>query len=195
MHQTTAKKQTIYTKQGLWSLFLMCAFPLHLWALILAFRDVAWVTERTNAWDAVGVVAYALLFALIETVLVFLAFVMLGFLVPRRWNPDKRTGFLILLALLLSVWGIISQLLFLWNIYLPAPAIQFLVRSGHPLRYLYAGALAVVLPTVLLPIYLFLKSDGILARIEDLADRLSILVGLYLFLDAIGILIVIIRNL
>lgn len=72
---------------------------------------------------------------------------------------------------------------------------QFLARSGHPLRLLYAGALAIVLPTILLPIYFFLKWDGMLARIEDLADRLSILVGLYLFLDAIGILIVIIRNL
>lgn len=173
----------------------MCAFPLHLWALILAFQDVAWVTERTNAWDAVGVVSYALLFALIESFLVFLAFAMLGFLVPRRWNPNKRIGFLILLALLLSAWGIVSQLFFLWNINLPAPAMQFLARSGHPLRLLYAGALAIVLPTILLPIYFFLKWDGMLARIEDLADRLSVLMGLYLFFDAIGVIIVIIRNL
>lgn len=191
----TITKQNIYTKQGLWSLFLMCTFPLHLWALILAFQDVAWVTERTNAWDAVGVVSYALLFALIETILVFLTFTALGFLIPRRWQPNKRTGFLILLVLLLSAWGIISQLLFLWHINLPESAIQFLARSEHPLRYLYTGILTIVIPTIVLPVYFFLKSDRMLVRIEDLADRLSVLVGLYLFFDVIGIIIVIIRNL
>src|SRR5512141_1446140 len=70
-----------YTRQGLWSLFLMCAFPLHVWALILAFRDVSWVTERTNSWDAVGVVAYGLLFTLVESVLVFGIMTLLGFLI------------------------------------------------------------------------------------------------------------------
>ena len=173
----------------------MCAFPLHLWALILAFQDVAWVTERTNAWDAVGVVSYALLFALIETVLVFLTFTALGLLIPRQWKPNKRIGFLILLVILLSVWGIFSQLLFLWHINLPEPAVQFLAHSGRPLRYLYAGTLAIVIPTIVLPVYFFLKSDRMLARIENLADRLSLLTGFYLFFDVIGIIIVIIRNL
>ena len=195
MKQLTTTKQNIYTKQGLWSLFLMCAFPLHMWTLILAFQDVEWVTERTNAWDAVGVVSYALLFALIETILVFLTFTALGFLIPRQWKPNRRIGFLILLVLLLSAWGIISQLLFLWHINLPEPAIQFLAHSGRPLRYLYAGSLAVVIPAIALPVYFFLKSDRMLAWILDLADRLSVLVGLYLFFDVIGIIIVIIRNL
>ena len=61
-----------YSKQGLWNLFLICAFPLHVWTIILAFRDFSWVTERTNSWDALGVVSYGLIFALIESVAVFL---------------------------------------------------------------------------------------------------------------------------
>ena len=177
------------------SLFTICAFPLHVWTFLLAFQDVAWVAERTNPGDAVGLVSYALLFALVESILVFLVFTMLGFLLPRQWKSMKRIGFLSLLVLILSTWGIASQLLFLWHINLPEAAIQFLARSGHPLRYLYAGSLAIVLPTILLPVYFFLKSDGMLLRIEDLIDRLSILVGFYLFFDIIGIVIVISRNL
>lgn len=173
----------------------MCAFPLHLWALLLAFQDVGWVAERTNAWDAIGVIAYALLFALVETILVFLVFTVIGFLFPRQWSSNKRIGFLILLVLLLSLWGIISQLLFLWHINLPESAIHFLAQSGHPLRYLYAGALAIVTPTIAIPIYFFLRSDNMLTKIENLADQLSILTVFYLVLDAIGITIIIIRNL
>ena len=60
-----------YTRQGLWSLFLMCAFPLHAWTLILAFRDISWLTDRTNAWDAVGVTSYGLVFAFVESMVLF----------------------------------------------------------------------------------------------------------------------------
>jgi len=195
MSQMTVAKQNIYTRQGLWSLFLMCAFPLHLWALLLAFQDVGWVTERTNAWDAVGVIAYALLFALVETVLMSMVFTAIGLLVPRYWSPNKRIGFLILLVLLLSLWGMISQLLFLWHINLPESVIHFLVQSGHPVRYSYAGALVIITPTIALPVYFFMKSDGMLTRIENLANQLSILTSFYLVLDVVGILIIIIRNL
>jgi hypothetical protein len=195
MSQLTVTRQSIYTKQELWSLFTVCAFPLHLWTFLLAFQDVGWVAERTNAWDAIGVVSYALLFALVESVVVLLVFTMLGLLLPRQWKPKKRIGFLALLVLILSVWGIMSQILFLWHINLPEAVVQFLARSGHPLRYLYAGSLVIVLPTILLPVYFFLKSEGMLARIEDFIDRLSILIALYLFFDVIGIVIVIIRNL
>jgi len=176
-------------------LFLMCAFPLHLWTLLLAFQDVGWVSERTNAWDALGVVSYALLFALLETVPLFLVFTAFGLIIPRQWNTNKRIGFLILLVFLLSVWGMISQLLFLWHINLPEPVIYFLAQSGHPLRYLYAGSLAIVAPTIALPVYFFLKSDGMLARIENLANQLSVLTGFYLVLDTVGIIIIVIRNL
>src|SRR3972149_6026554 len=47
-----------YSKKGLWTLFLMCAFPLHVWAFILSFMDFSWVAERTNTWDALGVISY-----------------------------------------------------------------------------------------------------------------------------------------
>ena len=67
-----------YTRQGLWTLFLMCALPLHIWTLILAFRDLPWLTDRTNAWDAFGVMAYGLIFALAESILLFLVFLVLA---------------------------------------------------------------------------------------------------------------------
>src|SRR4026207_921538 len=97
-----------YTRGGLWSLFLMCALPLHAWTLILAFRDLAWLTDRTNSWDAIGVLSYGLLFALVESVILFLLVACLGLLLPRNWEPQRRTALLGIFALVLSLWAMAS---------------------------------------------------------------------------------------
>jgi hypothetical protein len=184
-----------YSKQGLWSLFLICAFPLHLWTLILAFRDISWVTERTNAWDAIGVVSYGLIFAFVESVVIFLIFALLGLLTPKQWESDRRITFLAFLVLITSVWGMISQLLFLWNVSLPEQAIEFLRRSNHPLRIMYAACLIVVTPTVLLPAYSFIRSKKAVTVMQNLMERLALLTSFYLFFDVLGLIIIIIRNL
>ena len=184
-----------YSKQGLWSLFLICAFPLHLWTLILAFRDISWVTERTNAWDAIGVVSYGLIFAFVESVVIFLIFALLGLLTPKQWESDRRITFLAFLVLITSVWGMIGQLLFLWNVSLPEQAIEFLRRSNHPLRIMYAACLIVVTPTVLLPAYSFIRSKKAVTVMQNLMERLALLTSFYLFFDVLGLIIIIIRNL
>jgi hypothetical protein len=183
-----------YSKRGLWSLFLICAFPLHLWTLIFAFRDISWLTERTNLWDAIGVVSYGMIFAFIESVVIFLVLALLGLILPAQWYSDRRIAFLSLLILLTSVWGMISQLLLVWSVPLPIQAIQFLRSSNHPLRILYGACLAVVTPTILLPVYLFIKSKKSMAIMQDLMERLSLLATFYLFFDFVGLIIVIIRN-
>lgn len=183
-----------YSKKGLWSLFLICAFPLHLWTLIFAFRDISWLTERTNLWDAIGVVSYGMIFAFIESVVIFLVLALLGLILPAQWYSDRRIAFLSLLILLTSVWGMISQLLLVWSVPLPIQAIQFLRSSNHPLRILYGACLAVVTPTILLPVYLFIKLKKSMAIMQDLMERLSLLATFYLFFDFVGLIIVIIRN-
>jgi hypothetical protein len=183
-----------YSKKGLWSLFLICAFPLHLWTLIFAFRDISWLTERTNLWDAIGVVSYGMIFAFVESVVIFLVLALLGLILPAQWYSDRRIAFLSLLILLTSVWGMISQLLLVWSVPLPIQAIQFLRSSNHPLRMLYAACLVVVTPTILLPVYLFIKSKKSIAFMQDLIERLSLLATFYLFFDFVGLIIVMIRN-
>lgn len=184
----------IYSRQGLWSLFLVCAFPLHFWTLILVFRDISWLTERTNAWDAIGVASYGMIFAFTESVVIFLIVALLGLLTPKHWETDRRIAFLALLILITSIWGMISQLLFLWNVSLPVQAIQFLRSSDHPLRILYGVSLVIVIPTVLLPLFSFIRSKKVVAVMQNLTERLSLLTMFYLFFDLLGLIIIIIRN-
>ena len=183
-----------YSRQGLWLLFLICAFPLHLWTLILAFRDISWITERTNTWDAIGVVSYGMVFALVESVLIFLVLLLLGLITPWRWDPDRRIAFLAFLVLITSVWAMISQLLFLWNVSLPAQAIEFLRESDHPVRITYAVCLMVITPTVLLPAYSFLKTKKAVTVMQNLIERLSLLSMFYLVFDLLGVIIIVVRN-
>jgi len=184
-----------YSRQGLWSLFLMCALPLHAWTMILAFRDVSWVTDRTNAWDAVGVFSYGLVFALVESLVIFLVASLLGFLVSSRRDREWRVILLTVLVLLLSLWAILEQLFFLLPIRLPAPIITLLVQSGHPLRTLYVGLAALVGLTILIPVVLVLRSEKAVRFVRALVDRLSLLAIFYLLFDAIALVIVVIRNL
>ena len=183
-----------YSRQGLWSLFLMCAFPLHLWTLIMVFRDVSWLTERTNVWDAIGVVSYAMIFALTESVIVFLVVALLGLFTPNQWDSDRRIAFLSLLVLITSLWAMIAQLLFIWNVSLPNAAIQFLLNSGHPVRIMYAVSLVVVTPAVIVPVHLFLRSERSVAFMQNLIERFSLLTMFYLVFDLLGLVNVVLRN-
>jgi hypothetical protein len=173
----------------------MCALPLHIWTLILAFRDLPWLTDRTDAWDAFGVMSYGLVFALVESFLLFLVFVLLGMLVPKSWQPDRRINLLSAFVLILALWAMISQLFFLASIRLPDGVIAFLVNSGRPLRVIYAALLAVTGISFLLPAWAALRQDRGLRAIASVVDRLGLLAVLYLVFDAAALVIVLIRNL
>lgn len=184
----------LYSKKGLWTLFLVCAFPLHVWTFILAFRDFSWVAERTNAWDAIGVMSYGLILAFFESVLFFLAALLLGFLVSRKWAEERRLALVGILAIITSLWAMTSYLFFMSNVSIPAGTVAFLAGLAHPLRFLYALSLILVFPTVAIPAYLALRSEKFVKGMQSLFDRLSLLTTLYLFFDVVGLFIVIIRN-
>ena len=183
-----------YSRQGLWSLFLICAFPLHLWTIILAFRDFSWVSERTNSWDAVGVLSYGLVFAFIESSAVFLVTMLLGFLVSKKWEEKRRNALLGSLVLITSLWAMASYLFFMLNVSVSGNIIGFLVNLAHPLRFLYAVGLVLVGLTVALPTYFVLRSEKFFKGVQGFFERLSLLTMFYLFFDFVGLIIVIVRN-
>lgn len=184
-----------YTRGGLWTLFLMCALPLHAWTMILAFRDLSWLTERTNAWDAVGVLCYGLVFALVESVIVFVVMVLLGFLVPGKWEAERRVGLLSALVLILSMWAMLEQLFFLAEVRLPGWLIDVLVRTGHPLRVLYVVIPLVVGATFVYPAWRLMRSRRAVEAMSGVMEKLSLLAMFYLVFDVGAIVVVVIRNL
>ena len=184
-----------YSRSGLWLLFLSTAFPIHLWTIILVLRDFSWVAERTNAWDAVGVAAYGMIFAFIETIFVFAIIVLVGFFLPKQWEENKRIAFLSMIVFLVALWAIIGQLYFMLAIDLPSGLMMFFVRSGHPLRWIYAGLFVLFSLTVIVPVYFFIRSEKMYRSIFNFIDRLAVLSAIYLVFDGISLVVTLVRNL
>lgn len=183
-----------YSRQGLWSLFLMCAFPIHLWALLMIFNDVGWVSKRTNSWDAAGLASYGMVIAFFESVIFFIVITLLGFLVSPKWDKDRRLALMSALALILSLWGMISQLFFLLGVSFSPRWLLPLTQMNHPVRLLYLIALILTMPTIILPTYVILFKDKAVRFMLDVIERISLLAAVYLFFDTVGLIIVIIRN-
>jgi hypothetical protein len=189
------KKVTGLSKSGLWTLFLLAAFPTHVWTIILVLRDFSWVSERTNAWDAVGVGAYGLLIAFVESVFVYLIALLISAMLRVAWPEEKRLALLGTLITLVSLGAIANQLFFMNGGAFPESAFRFLAGQSRPLVFLYLLVVSVVFPVVALPIYFVVKSDRVVKGWQGVIERITLLVTLYLVLDVGGLLIVIFRNL
>lgn len=183
-----------YSRKGLWSLFLIVAFPIHVWTFILYFRDISWITERTNSWNAIGVGAYALLFALFESLVVFLVLFLFGLLLPRRWPEEKRIALLGVLFLLAALAAILGQLYYLMGSDFQEKIYKLLAVTNHPVRVFYLLILIPLIAIVVVLSYFILKSNKAAHSALEFFDRLSLLTSLYLVFDVVGIFIVIIRN-
>lgn len=173
----------------------MSALPLHIWTLILAFRDFDWITARTNSWDAVGVVAYGLIFALIESAVVFIGAMLLGFLVSAKWEEKRRITLMSVLVIILSLWSIFNQTYFLREMSPPPWLGEFVYQTGRPVVALYALALFFTTLSFIVPVYFIIRSDKALNIVQEGIDRLSLLMTLYLVFDAAALVIILVRNL
>jgi hypothetical protein len=194
MLKMTAFFSRRYTLPGIFQLFLVTAFPIHVWALLLAFGDVSWVAARTNAWDAVGLVSYAMFYALLETIAISLIVLILGFLLPASWGVERRVGLLGTLFLTLALWAILGQLFFMFDYHFPAWMIDFLVRSSHPVRVIWGIEMPMVSLSFLLPAALLTRSKKAQNAVSEIFGRIVVLSSFYLVLDVAGIVVIALRN-
>jgi len=183
-----------YTRKGLFQLFMVCAFPIHIWAIFAAFRDFSWVAERTNVWDAIGLLSYAVAFALVETIGIFFIVALLGLLVPSRWDSDTRLALIGNLFLTVAIWSILGQVYSLLGYPLPKWGIDFLVNADHPLRILWGTVFLPLVISAIVPTVLVIRSGRVKGMVIETFDRISLLSSVYVFFDLVGIVIIAIRN-
>ena len=181
-----------FSRSDWFKLFMVSAFPLHLWTILMVFRDVNWVAERTTSWDALGFTGYALFYTLLESTLLFAFIALLSLLTPRNWTKSMRFVSLSLLSFALAGWSIVEQLIliiFFGRLRHLGAAHPWLVE-GAPLITALLIALSVAIPL------LVLRKRGKLQKASiEILDRLAMLSGLYMFLDFAGIVIILVRNL
>lgn len=156
-------------------LFVLTAFPIHLWMIINMLFDVPSWLIYLRAGEILGMIAYNFGFALIETAALYLPILVLGILFPKRWTAGRYVP--VVSACLVAATGITF-------------ALQLSIYYDWPKMALLAS----VLPIFVIAGYLALRYSGIARFITALTMRLTVLTIAYVSFDLVGLLIVIARN-
>jgi hypothetical protein len=158
----------------------MVAFPVHVWLIINVLRELpAWLL-RLPLWDVLGVVAYSLMGALIESLLVFTAVVFISFILPARLFRDKFVALSTMAVLLTSVWFVF---LHYSNRIIEARQIAPLLLWAISYALLFAG------------FYLLIhRNQKVESQINAFVRRVAVLSLIYLFFDVVSVIFVIARN-
>jgi hypothetical protein len=181
------------------TLFLIVAFPIHAWSIFMVLQDFQWVMERTvSVWDGIGYASYSLMFALFESAVIFIVVWLLSLLLPSRWKSNKIIAGIGTIFISVSIWAILNQLYFFYNGTSIVQALpRLFVDLAHPVRMYYLSVgfvFLLILATIVVPLFFIDRSKKYVNSTMAVFDRLIILSGLYIFVDVIGIVIVIIRN-
>ena len=173
-------------------ILLISVFPTHFWALLMVFNDFEYVSERTNTWDAVGYAGYSLLFALAESLVFSLVLWLVSLAFPQKWSERRTITVLGSIYLVLAAVSIVDMLANLYNQYRISKQYLYGLENFTALTYaLIFAAILITLTILLLLIFKTKKGEGFLA---DIFERIMLLGYFYLFLDAAGLVIVILRN-
>ncbi|GAB4527260.1 MAG: hypothetical protein Fur0018_12830 [Anaerolineales bacterium] len=168
-------------------LFVPCALPVHLWAVLVYFYDLPGLMLRMSPADFLAHGAYVLAFALFESAALALFFTL--FSLPFS---SARLPALEVILLVCGAWLLIGRALPLVG--------QFLSGRLPPEMVLPAfKAMLVLLPVGLLASLLgirgfFRRRVDASARAAALHERLSILMGAYLFVDMLSVGYILLRN-
>jgi hypothetical protein len=185
-----------FSRQQLFSFFLICAFPFHLWKIIMLIRDAGWITERSGTGSIIGVASLSMIYALVESLLFFLLLLILGLVIPWKWNSKRVFAILGFIALWIPIWDMASQAYRAADMANPGFFVSWLFATQHPLRYAYPLLALVGLAVIALTaagIWLTSFNHKFQQHIRNFLERIAILSALYLVLDLVSVVVVVIR--
>ena len=172
---------------------LIVTFPLHVWALLMIFRDLEFVSERTEIWDAVGYAGYSLMFTLIESLILALVVWLLSLLLPKKWDTQRSLNIAGSIFLILAGASIVDMAFHAFaDVRISRQYLHGLETYPTLTYFLIAGT---VILSIFGVVWLILKSARTEQIFTEIYDRIMLLSYFYLFLDVAGIAIVILRNL
>jgi hypothetical protein len=163
------------TNRELLLVFAICSLPVHVWTVVNVLYDVpAWMKYMT-LWDLAGAISYALAFALLETIALFLPVVLVGWVLPKNWLRGNflALSFAFVLEAVVMALFIHENERLLWD-----KGLLLKIFVG-----VFAGLTALI--------YLFPKINHI---VKSLGERIVVLFYLYFFLDVLAVIIIIVRN-
>jgi hypothetical protein len=170
------------SKDEYFRLFLVCAFPVHVWAIVTLLKWASVFMIHMNAYQIVSVTAYVLFFALLETLVVFGIFFFLSLVLPPKFLRPHIVSAGAIGILLASITAALIHLYEVWDF----ERINFHLWAG---MWVSLGLVAAI------SLIFWLKRDQrVDSVIRSSVERLSLLSLIYLILDLLGGLVILMRN-
>lgn len=163
------------------ALFAATSLPIFAWAIALLVIYASQYILRLNLWETMGVVAYVLGYALLETLIVFAIVMAILLILPARLHSNKTVP-------LTATYLVLTTVLV---VYLNVTQEVAIVRGNYTETLI---ALAVYVLLMIVATILIRRSDRLASLIRSLLDRLVPLALLYGFVALVGVIIVIFRN-
>jgi hypothetical protein len=167
--------------RDVWLASVPIVLSVHIWSLLHVFDGLpAWI-NRLTTWELTGAIAYTQVFAMLESVLVLVAFLVVSFFLPKRWFADQLAPATTLIVLVATGWAIAAhnydKVIRTWG-----------VRDFLPW-------LILVVISLTLALVLVSRSEKVKNILSGFVERAVVLSALYLFIDSLSVIIVLIRNL
>lgn len=161
--------------------FAAAAFPIYTWGVIRFLEQLpAWL-NYLDIWQVLSIFAYTQVFALVESLLVAVALVLVAIVLPAGLFRNAFVPTATAIILLNAVWALLAQ--YNDGVLRQLPARQLA---------LWAAAYAI---SLLATWFLLRRWRRFQQALHTLAEKISALLYLYLPLSAASLLIMLIRNL
>jgi len=173
--------------ENLVQLFLVCVFPIHVWAIVIFFYDVPSYLMHIPLPEIFGILAYVLSFSLLESLLVFLFLLGLAVALPKKWFLQHFTSQGVIFLFVLAIWFGVSNFL-LWDKLLDASS-GIRGRDSEILSLAVLGVMwLITCLTAIIGLSIALRlSSRFEKSLLDIAKRISTLSAIFLFIDVISI--------
>lgn len=185
-----------YSQRKLFSFFVVCAFPFHVWIIIMLILDVGWISQRCGIDCFIGVAALSLIYALVESVILCALLLVLSLLVPWKWSVSKTFTLLGFLAVWIPLWDMLIQGYRAFKLANLGTFVPWVFSAQAPKRYsdpLFTGLALTFFSVMAIIIWQISFNQKFQQTMQLLLDRISTLSAFYLSLDLVGIIVAVIR--
>jgi hypothetical protein len=176
-------KRRLASKKEYFQLFLVCAFTVHVWAIIDFLQQVPELNLRMSIFQMAGVAAYVLVFALFESLLVFGLLFVASLMMPTRLLNDRILPLGSIFILMTAIPAYLIHLYSIWHIH-QLDLKQWVI--------LWAGVGIVLMGAT---IYWMVRNKKVEHTICSGIEKISVLSLVYLTADLAGGLLILFKNL
>jgi hypothetical protein len=172
------------SRGDLWAAFLVCLVPVQTWSWYVFIFKLPSYLLSLPAGQTLGIFAYLQVYALIEAAVLWLLLALLSGLLPAKLYRDRFTPQTVLIAAALSIWaiGVHWQILALAN------------EEVGELQWLGMWTLLWLAALTGMSLLAWRK-PRLAGGLRAVAERFSLLAGLYLLVDIVALGALMVRNL